>query len=66
MIQIKDKQIFSTDKYLHRLGTEVYFKRCFMLPTDKKEDFEEVDEKVANLETQVKDLTDRITVLENK
>lgn len=44
MIQIKDKQIFSTDKYLHRLGTEVYFKRCFMLPTDKKEDFEEVDE----------------------
>lgn len=43
MIQIKDKQIFSTDKYLHRLGTEVYFKRCFMLPTDEKEDFEEVD-----------------------
>lgn len=44
MIQIKDKQIFSTDKYLHRIGTDVYFKRCFMLPTDSEKDFEEVDE----------------------
>lgn len=44
MIQIEDKQIFSTDKYLHRIGTDVYFKRCFMLPTDAEKDFEEVDE----------------------
>ena len=44
MIQIEDKQIFSTDKYLHRIGTDVYFKRCFMLPTDGEKDFEEVDE----------------------
>ena len=44
MIQIEDKQIFSTDKYLHRIGTDVYFKRCFMLPTDSEKDFEEVDE----------------------
>lgn len=44
MIQIKDKQIYSTDKYLHRIGTDVYFKRCFMLPTDSEKDFEEVDE----------------------
>lgn len=44
MIQIKDKQIFSTDKYLNRIGTDVYFKRCFMLPTDSEKDFQEVDE----------------------
>lgn len=44
MIQIKDKQIYSTDKYLHRIGTDVYFKRCFMLPTDSEKYFEEVDE----------------------
>lgn len=44
MIQIKDKQIYSTDKYLHRIGTDVYFKRCFMLPADSEKDFEEVDE----------------------
>lgn len=44
MIKIENNQIFSTDKYLHRIGTDVYFKRCFMLPTDSEKDFEEVDE----------------------
>ena len=43
MIKIENNQIYSTNKYLHRLGTEVYFKRCFKLPTDEKEDYEEID-----------------------
>lgn len=54
MIQIEDKQIFSTDKYLHRIGTDVYFKRCFMLPTDGEKDFEEVDE-IPNVKIDIDD-----------
>lgn len=45
MITIENKQVFSTeDKYIHRLGTETYFKRGMVLPNDEVEDFEEVDE----------------------
>ena len=44
MIQITDKEITSTDgKYVHRLGTDVYFKRATKLPTDTPEMFEEAD-----------------------
>lgn len=60
MIQIKDKQIYSTDKYLHRIGTDVYFKRCFMLPTDGEKDFEEVDE-IPNVKIDIDDRYEQTT-----
>lgn len=45
MIVITDKEIYSdADKYVHRLGTDAYFKRCTKLPNDTAEKFEEVDE----------------------
>lgn len=45
MIQIENNQVFSdSDKLIHRLGTESYFKRSTALPSDTVEDFEEVDE----------------------
>lgn len=45
MIQIKNNQVYSTaDKHIHRIGTDVYFKKSFVLPKDTIDDFEEVDE----------------------
>lgn len=45
MIKIKNNQVFSTDqKFIHRLNSDTYFKRSTVLPTDKTDDFEEVDE----------------------
>lgn len=45
MIEIKNKQVYSTeDKPIHRIGTDSYFKRCMALPTDTEDMFEEVDE----------------------
>lgn len=45
MIKITDKEVYSTEgKYVHRIGTEAYFKRCSKLPNDTEEMFEEVDE----------------------
>lgn len=44
MIQITDKEIYSdSDKFVHRLGTESYFKRSMILPGDDASKFEEVD-----------------------
>lgn len=43
MIQITDKEIYSdSDKFVHRLGTESYFKRSTLLPGDTADKFEEV------------------------
>lgn len=43
MIQVTEKEIYSdSDKYVHRLGTESYFKRSTLLPGDTVEKFEEV------------------------
>lgn len=45
MIQVTEKEIYSdSDKYVHRLGTESYFKRSTLLPRDTVDKFEEVDE----------------------
>jgi len=45
MIRLENNQVFSTDdKYVHRLGTDSYFRRSTTLPTDTVDDFEEVDE----------------------
>ncbi len=45
MIQIKNNQVFSTDgKFVHRIGTDSYFKRGTTLPADTTDNFEEADE----------------------
>lgn len=45
MVTIANNQIFSTeDKYMHRIGTDSYFKRGIVLPADSESDYEEVDE----------------------
>lgn len=44
MIQIQNNEVFSDqNKYVHRLGTEQYFRRSFTLSGDTVEKFEEVD-----------------------
>lgn len=44
MIQVTSKEVYSdSDKYVHRLGTESYFKRSTLLPGDTVEKFEEVN-----------------------
>lgn len=44
MIVITDKEVYSdSNKLIHRIGTESYFKRCIKLPNDNIENFEEVD-----------------------
>ena len=44
MIQVTGKEVYSdSDKYVHRLGTESYFKRSMILPGDDASKFEEVD-----------------------
>jgi len=45
MIKIEKRQVYSTDgKYVHRLGTEIYFRRGTTLNTDTEANFEEVYE----------------------
>ena len=45
MIQITSKEVYSdSGKFVHRLGTESYFKRSTLLPGDTVGKFEEVDE----------------------
>lgn len=45
MLIINKDQIYSSeDKYIHLLGTELYFKRGGVTPSQTLEDFEEVDE----------------------
>lgn len=44
MLIIQNSQIFSDDnKYVHRLGTDTYFKRSTLLPEDTIDNFEEVE-----------------------
>lgn len=44
MIQVTGKEVYSdSDKFVHRLGTESYFKRSTLLLGDTVEKFEEVD-----------------------
>lgn len=45
MIQIENKRVYSdAGKYVHRLGTEQYFRMATTLQDDVVSDFEEVDE----------------------
>lgn len=45
MIKIEKNQVFSTEgKFVHRTGSDTYFKRGTMLMTDTEADFEEVEE----------------------
>lgn len=44
MLQIENNEIFSTDgKYIHRVGSDTYFRRAIVLRSDDLSDFEEVD-----------------------
>ena len=44
MIVITDKEVYSdSNKLVHRIGTQSYFKRCTKLAEDTDTDFEEVD-----------------------
>lgn len=44
MIEIKNNEVTSTDgRLIHRLGTDIYFRRSTALPSDTEADFEEVD-----------------------
>ena len=44
MIVISEKEVYSDNgKYIHRIGTDAYFKRCSKLPSDTEDNFEEVD-----------------------
>lgn len=45
MVTIQNKQVFSTEgKYIHKIGTDTYFKRGTTLLSDTIADYEEVDE----------------------
>lgn len=45
MIQVTKTDVYSdSGKFVHRLGTESYFKRSMLLPGDTAGNFEEVDE----------------------
>lgn len=45
MIVIENNQVYSTtDKFVHRVGTETYFKKGTVLKSDSVDSFEEVDE----------------------
>lgn len=45
MIVIKNNQVYSTkDKFVHRIGTNTYFKKGIVLATDTVDNYEEVDE----------------------
>lgn len=45
MIVIKDNQVYSDDnKFIHRIGTNSYFKKGTILKNDIESNFEEVDE----------------------
>lgn len=44
MIKIDKKEVYSDEnKFVHRLGTDTYFKRAIMLPDDTVADFAEMD-----------------------
>lgn len=45
MVTIQNNQVFSTEgKYIHRLGSDIYFKKGTTLLSDDVADYEEVDE----------------------
>lgn len=45
MIVIENNQVYSTmGKFVHRIGTDSYFKRGTILKSDSVDSFEEVDE----------------------
>lgn len=64
MIVIKNNQVYSdSGKYVHRLGTESYFKKGTVLKTDTEANFEEVDELPnSEINQAKKDKIDEITV----
>lgn len=77
MIQIQNNEVFSDqNKYVHRLGTESYFKRSTLLPGDTVDKFEEVDaipdqsidynEEVNNMIRQRYSLSEELAILRQR
>ena len=53
MIVITESEVYSdAGKLVHRIGTDSYFKRCIKLSDDADTDFEEVDARPAQEETE--------------
>lgn len=44
MIIMTEKEVYSDSKYVHRIGTDMYFKRSTRLNGDSEDMFEEVEE----------------------
>ena len=44
MIILTTKEVMSdADKFIHRVGVDLYYKRCTRLPEDRAESFEEIE-----------------------
>lgn len=64
MIVITDKEVYSdAGKLVHRIGTDSYFKRCIKLSDDADTDFEEVDARPAQEETEQVSLEEKAKII---
>lgn len=61
MVQIVNNRITSTEgKWIHRLGTEQYFRRATALPADTPADFEETDAPPAYTEAEYEERVEQL------
>ena len=64
MIVITDKEVYSdAGKLVHRIGTDSYFKRCIKLSDDVTADFEEVNARPAQEETEQVSLEEKAKII---
>lgn len=64
MIVITDKEVYSdAGKLVHRIGTDSYFKRCIKLSDDVNTDFEEVNARPAQEETEQVSLEEKAKII---
>ena len=64
MIVITDKEVYSdAGKLVHRIGTDSYFKRCIKLTDDVDTDFEEVDARPAQENTEPVSFEERAKII---
>ena len=64
MIVITDKEVYSdAGKLVHRIGTDSYFKRCIKLSDDANTDFEEVDVRPTQEETEQVSLEEKAKII---
>lgn len=64
MIVITDKEVYSdAGKLVHRIGTDSYFKRCIKLSDDANTDFDEVDVRPTQEETEQVSLEEQAKII---